>query len=1018
MIKKEDVLARTDGGLSIILDYYPQAQAVVGTKNKFRMRRDERTPSATLRQRADSGLWVVTDFGDDGHELNAIDVAMKEEQLTFREAVLKLAARYGVTDELKRDVNRPRLEVRDARPEEKEGSQFYELNEVMTADELRLLGPLVKQEHVDALHWHSVKWWARVKDRRVHVKYSTNTYPIFMRECVIGGDGEGRFFKIYEPLNYDKGFRFSYWPAGAKPKRYVNGLWELKEEWRRWNAEEESAWSNEARNEGKPYKEKKLPEAFICSGERDALCCRSLGYWPLWFNSETYDVSEGEMREIRKYVETLYNIPDIDETGVRRGTALALRFNEIHTVWLPQKYMGQFTDMRGKGYKDFRDWMEAKDNQGPKAFRQLLNMATPAKFWVESVNKRTQKTDYHIDTVCLHEFLRLNGFQTLHDDDIAATQYVRIMGHVVRRITAKDIREFIISWSENQYLPREVRNTILNSPKIQGQALESLKEVDLDFTSSTAGSQLFFFENEAVRVTGDGIEEGATGHYVWEHDVQGHRFKKLGDMFEVKRSRGMDGSERWDIEIMQPAGKAAGMMASKGAANGGNAGASSNGATNGGNAGVGGNGAAVKDYSWVASKLMGYVINSSRIYWRKELETNLEGESETEAEEYRRRHHFDIAGEGLTPEEIAEQKQNLIAKLFAIGYMLHRYKAPSRSWAPYCMDNKVGQEGECNGRSGKSFFVKSVAQLMKTVKLSGRDPRLMDNPHVFDQVTRHTDLIRIDDCSQFFDVRRLFDSITDDMVINPKNNQSYTLSAEESPKFAFTTNYVPSDIDASMEARLLFVVFSDYYHEAGEKNDYRESRSIKSDFGKDLFGVEYTEDEWNADFNFLLQCCRFYLSLVHENVKLQPPMRDIKLRQYKANMGSNFEDWAATYFAPSAGHLNCMLVRQEVFNDYRFFTQNTKWSPHRFKQALDGFAKYNAGWLVMNPPELCNNQGRIIGKDSGGKSTEMLYFKTIEGGVRPELPVGETDRHADRSSGHEDRERELDFNDNDYPFPP
>ncbi|MBR0202419.1 MAG: hypothetical protein IJQ44_08170 [Bacteroidaceae bacterium] len=948
MIKKEDVLARTDGGLRIILDYYPQAEEVVGTKNKFRMRRSERTPSATLRQKAETGLWVVTDFGDDGHEMNAIDVAMKEEGLTFREAVLKLAARYGVSDELKKDVNRPEIREEDARADQQEGEQFYELNESFTPEELRLLGPLVKQEHVDALHWHSVKYWARVKNRRVKYEYSTPDYPIFMRECVIeeahGDVPAKRFFKIYRPLNYDKAFRFTYYPAGAKPKKYVNGLAELKAAWRKFNADEEATFREDPHNEEKPYKEKKLPEAFICSGERDALCCRSLGYWPLWFNSESYNVDESEMREIRKYVDVLYNIPDIDEAGIRRGTVLALRYNEIHTVWLPQKYMGQFTDMRGKGYKDFRDWMEAKDNQGPKAFRQLLNMATPAKFWVETVNKRTNKTDYHIDTVCLHEFLRLNGFQTLHDEDITATQYVRIIGHVVRRITAKDIREFIISWSEGQYLPREVRNTILNSPKIQGQALESLKEVDLDFRTSTASSQLFFFQNEAVLVTGSGIEEGAAGHYVWEHDVQPHRFKLLDDMFSVTRTKDMEGKDHWDIEVKRPA-----------------------------------------DGKTTISKLMNYVINSSRIYWRKELETNLEDMSEEDAEAYRKAHHFDIAGEGLTPEEIDEQKQNLIAKLFVIGYMLHRYKAPSRSWAPYCMDNKVGQEGECNGRSGKSFFVKSVAQLMKTVKLSGRDPRLMDNPHVFDQVTRHTDLVRIDDCSQFFDVRRLFDSITDDMVINPKNNQSYTLSAEESPKFAFTTNYVPGEIDASMEARLLFVVFSDYYHEAGEQNDYSESRSIKSDFGKDLFGVEYTEDEWNADFNFLLQCCRFYLSLVRENVKLQPPMRDIKLRQYKADMGSSFEDWAATYFAPEGGHLNTLLVREEVFNDFQAASKSYKWTANRFSKALRGFARFNADWLVMNPKEVCNNGTRIIGKNSAGASKEMIYFKTIEGGVRPDV---------------------------------
>lgn len=933
MIKKEDVLKATDGGLKVILGYYPQAADVVGTKNKFRMRRDERTPSATIRQHSD-GTWVVTDFGDDGHEMNAIDVAMKESHLTFREAVLRLAAQYGVADELKKEVNRPHTEEREAKADEKEGTEFYELKESFTEDELRLLGPLVKQEHVDALHWHSVKYWARVKDRKVRYKYSTPTFPIFMRECVIkegsGDEPAQRFFKIYEPLNYDKGFRFKYHPAGGKPRKYINGLYELKNAWRQYNADEEAAWHNDPKNEDKPYKEKKLPEAFICSGERDALCVRSLGYHPLWFNSETYNVDEKEMKEIMKYVEVLYNIPDIDETGIRRGVQLALQYIDIHTIWLPQKYMAHFTDMRGKGYKDFRDWMEAKDNQGPKAFRQLLNMATPAKFWIGTPNKRTGKIDYHIDTVCLHEFLRLNGYQTLHDDDIAATIYVRLTGHTVQRITSKDIREFIIKWSEDHYLPRDIRNNIYNSPKIQGQALESLREVDPDFGSSTAASQLFFFRNMAVRVTGDGIEENAFGHYVWDKDVQPHDFHRMDRMFQITRSKDMEGRDKWDINVES-----------------------------------------------TASKLFAYVINTSRIYWRKELEENFAEKSHDEAEAYRKAHRFCIDGEGLTPDEVNIQKRNLIAKLFAIGYMLHRFKDPSRSWAPYCMDNKIGQEGECNGRSGKSFFVKSIAQLMKSVKLSGRDPKLMDNPHVFDQVTRHTDLIRIDDCSQYFDVRRLFDAITDDMVINPKNNQSYTLSATESPKFAFTTNYVPGDIDASMEARLLFVVFSDYYHEKGEKNDYNESRSINTDFGKNLHGSDYTDEEWNADYNFLLQCCRFYLSLVHENVKIQPPLDDIKMRQYKADMGNTFEDWAATYFSPLSGHLNRFISRREAFENFQMETKTFKWTTQRFTKALRGFAQFNASWVEMNPVDMLNSAGRIIKKDASGTPVEMIYMRTI-----------------------------------------
>ena len=77
----------------------------------------------------------------------------------------------------------------------------------------------------------------------------------------------------------------------------------------------------------------------------------------------------------------------------------------------------------------------------------------------------------------------------------------------------------------------------------------------------------------------------------------------------------------------------------------------------------------------VPSNFFGYVINSSRVYWRKELEYNFDDKSVGEAESYREKHKFDIEGEGLTAEEVAEQKRNLINKIFTIGYMLHRYKS-------------------------------------------------------------------------------------------------------------------------------------------------------------------------------------------------------------------------------------------------------------------------------------------------------------------------------------------------------
>ena len=102
--------------------------------------------------------------------------------------------------------------------------------------------------------------------------------------------------------------------------------------------------------------------------------------------------------------------------------------------------------------------------------------------------------------------------------------------------------------------------------------------------------------------------------------------------------------------------------------------------------------------------MFGYVINTSRLYWRKEIEEAFATRGERKA--YHEAHRFDIAGQGLNAEEIREQKLNLINKIFSIGYMLHRHKDPSRAWAPQAMDNKIGSDGECMEDRGNPFFSK------------------------------------------------------------------------------------------------------------------------------------------------------------------------------------------------------------------------------------------------------------------------------------------------------------------------
>lgn len=971
MIRIENLYRATNEGIDIILHYYPQAREVVGTKKKFRVRPQDKTPSACLylcHTQSGEGVWKVTDFGEEGHAQSPLDICMKEEGIDRPyEAVLKLAALFGVNDELNRSVNKPDIKRRPATADEKDGTRIFALLERIPDSHLKVLGPRVTHADTDALHWYEAEYVGYVKNREVTLKYSTENYPIFMRECVVeeanGTKAEVKFYKIYEPLNPDKGFRFSYHPAGGKPKEYINGLHELKTLWRKLNADEEAAFYRDPANEGKPYREQKLKEAFICSGERDSLCCHSMGYSPLWFNSETYRLSEAEYKEVMKYVEVLYNIPDLDSTGVRKGRELALRFIDIHTMWLPQNLM-QYRDNRGRPRKDLRDWQELRDRRSD--FAGLMALAMPAKFWTERTNHKTGAVTYDIDTECLYNFLRLNGFYTLHDDNIKEARYIHVQGNIVREVKAKDLRRFISEWAEERCLPRPVRNLIHNSPRLSDSALDNMREVTLDFTNYTPTTQLFFFPGKTIEATPTGLVEhnGGDGldRYVWQENVLEHRVTLMPPMFEVERSESPTGEARFGVRVLDSE----------------------------------------------SSPLFGYVINTSRVHWRKELEYNFAERDASEAEAYHRAHKFCIDGEGLTDDERREQEQNLVSKLFTIGYMLHHYKSPSRAWAPMAMDNKIGEDGECNGRSGKSFLFKALSLFMKTVKLSGRNAKLMDNPHVFDQVTQHTDFVLVDDCDRHLDTGAFYDLITSDMTVNPKNNQSYTIPFEQSPKFGFTTNYVPRDFSPSTEARLLYLVFSDYYHQRTEGNDYLESRSIRDDFGRDLISSSYKEEDWNADINFFMQCCQFYLSMCQESIKPMPPMGNILKRKFKADMGTNFEEWANVYFAEEGDNLDTFIVRREAYDAFiddakvnkNFYTMN------KFTKALRSFAALCPYVYDYNPADLLNSQGRIS-RRIDGKSEDMIYLRSTKSQANRESL--DTGAHLDPGAGFVPDESEGSF---------
>ena len=501
---------------------------------------------------------------------------------------------------------------------------------------------------------------------------------------------------------------------------------------------------------------------------------------------------------------------------------------------------------------------------------------------------------------------------------------IRIENNIVRHVEVKHIKDFINQFLEDRYMPIGLRNMMLKTNQLTEPSLANLPKKDIDFTDYDKNTQYLFFKNKTWKVTGKSVEEfrpSDLSKYVWEEEVIDHKVRRLDSPFKISFK---EDENEYDIKVLNN-----------------------------------------------DSLFFKYLINTSRVHWRSELENKLEGREDVFIEKYLKENEFAIDGELLDEAERLEQKQHLINKIFSIGYLLHRYKDPSRPWCVFAMDNKISDAGESHGRTGKSLCYKILRVFMKSVVLPGRNPNLTNNPHIYDRVTKHTDFILIDDADQYLKFNFFFEALTGDLTVNPKGTSSYEIPFTDVPKFTITSNFTLRNVDPSTEGRILYTVFSDYYHIQSDDSDYREKRQPNDQFGKNLF-FDYTEEEWNLDFNFFAECLKFYLSVPSPR-KIEPPMENVTRRNLRTIMNDGFKNWADVYFSPESDHIDTLISKSEAFEDFGIITKLRNWTMNRFTKSLKAWCRYNK--FKLDPESFHNSQGRII-RSQNNTAIEMIFIQT------------------------------------------
>lgn len=966
-IDQEEIFRHTNGGRDVFSHYFPGVD-FDNRRHKFKIRSGEKTASANVSHF--KGRYYITDFGNQNEisGMNAIDWVKYQEGLQYIDA-LKFIESVIIRREVgggdyKKPMYSPNYSWREMGPDDKKGEYRFTFKEKPAESDLMAIGRYVNETILDEFHCKVVEKYEFCSYSKkhnkdvVHIFEATEHFPIFLFDY-------DDFKKLYKPYELDKKYRFLY--IGNKPSDYIYGLDRIEDA--------ENEFIDEEKGDAVPPKGK--PDAvvkniFRVSGESDALNLASLGYHVYWLNSETAGFDEKSFYRVNRLCEKHYQIMDLDATGEESARKMALKYMTLYTLELP-KWLTKKRDWRGNPCKDVKDYINivGKDEDDTRdKFTVLMRRAKPMKFWekVTEEVKGKEKVSYNINLEYYYHFLQMHGFYTMDSKyhKKAGYCYCKIEGKRVKLINPDNIKKmvkrFTKDWIRSRNLLDEIAilNKINASTQISENNLQELSEIKPKFQNFSPDYETMIFENAALKITKDEItrikHDELPNYVLGELEVNDRNishliprncrlekeppisvnptpeYKKLMD--ELDKAKTPEERAKANAMISQfPEWKRYDVK--------------------------------INDNHFIFAQ---FLRDLSRIYWRKEDESNIE----------------------LTEKERLEQDQLLANIMFVIGYLAGEYKDPAKPWMVIMQDMKMSDIGKSSGRSGKSLISKGLSYIRPSFYIPGRNNDLTKDQFIYDGYTKFHRIIEVDDAAEFLDMDFFYTQITGKRRVNHKHHAPETLEYPESGKMLLSTNFELRNTDPSTLARLLNTGVSDYYHE-GRGTDYKETRSPIDKYGRRLYD-DFTEEEWNKFFNLVAYC----IQLTKRFPKIMPPMENLEKRQLRREMvkgGTKEEEffkWANNYFTHKpdtvtltsnispveVGYFDTYIIRSEATKQFEKELSEVlkkKYTPHQFRKALTAWCKYYG--FTLNPSTLCT-QGNSIKKTIDGSTTELIYIST------------------------------------------